>query len=176
MCHVTTLYTVLLQSGGCSLAVEKTAASETDDGLHRQAIRFTCTSGALRRSSASFTAVSFNTKMSSRESASVFRKTRPQTEGKPLSLCIKRKKQWISRTLLKNVQRQLKKVPDYDIVLPHNPLQHEVLEAMKRFFQNRQYDVLVSLRRLLLTAAVLCLFCIPCFAGEWSVSLGMERR
>ena len=112
--------------------------------------------------------------MSSRESASVFRKTRPQTEGKPLSLCIKRKKQWISRTLLKNVQRQLKKVPDYDIVLPHNPLQHEVLEAMKRFFQNRQYDVLVSLRQLLLTAAVLCLFCIPCFAGEWSVSLGMN--
>ena len=130
--------------------------------------------GALRRSSASFTAVSFNTKVSSRESASVFRKTRPQTEGKPLSLCIKRKKQWISRTLLKNVQRQLKKVPDYDIVLPHNPLQHEVLEAMKRFFQNRQYDVLVSLRQLLLTAAVLCLFCIPCFAGEWSVSLGMN--
>ena len=81
---------------------------------------------------------------------------------------------WISRTLLKNVQRQLKKVPDYDIVLPHNPLQHEVLEAMKRFFQNRQYDVLVSLRQLLLTAAVLCLFCIPCFAGEWSVSLGMN--
>ncbi len=120
------------------------------------------------------TAVSFNTKVSSRESASVFRKTRPQTEGKPLSLCIKRKKQWISRTLLKNVQRQLKKVPDYDIVLPHNPLQHEVLEAMKRFFQNRQYDVLVSLRQLLLTAAVLCLFCIPCFAGEWSVSLGMN--
>ena len=76
--------------------------------------------------------------------------------------------------MLKNVQRQLKKVPDYDIVLPHNPLQHEVLEAMKRFFQNRQYDVLVSLRQLLLTAAVLCLFCIPCFAGEWSVSLGMN--
>lgn len=69
---------------------------------------------------------------------------------------------------------QLKKVPDYDIVLPYNPLQHEVLEAMKRFFQNRQYDVLVSLRQLLLTAAVLCLFCIPCFAGEWSVSLGMN--
>ena len=45
---------------------------------------------------------------------------------------------------------------------------------MKRFFQNRQYDVLVSLRQLLLTAAVLCLFCIPCFAGEWSVSLGMN--
>ncbi|MFR4119304.1 MAG: hypothetical protein ACLT2T_11085 [Bilophila wadsworthia] len=85
-----------------------------------------------------------------------------------------KEKQWISRTLLKNVQRQLKKVPDYDIVLPHNPLQHEVLEAMKRFFQNRQYDVLVSLRQLLLTAAVLCLFCIPCFAGEWSVSLGMN--
>lgn len=139
-------------------------------------IRFTCTSGAVRcaGSSASFTAVSLNTKISSRESASVFRKTRPQTEGKPLSLCIKRKKRWTSRTLLKNVQRQLKKVPDYDIVLPHNPLQHEVLEAMKRFFQNRQYDVLVSLRRLLLTAAVLCLFCIPCFAGEWSVSLGMN--
>ena len=76
--------------------------------------------------------------------------------------------------MLKNVQRQLKKVPDYDIVLPYNPLQHEVLEAMKRFFQNRQYDVLVSLRQLLLTAAVLCLFCIPCFAGEWSVSLGMN--
>ena len=173
MCHVATSYTVQLQSGGCSLAVAKTA-SGTGGGLHRQAIRFTCTSGALRRSSASFTAVSFNTKMSSRESASVFRKTRPQTEGKPLSLCIKRKKQWISRTLLKNVQRQLKKVPDYDIVLLHNPLQHEVLEAMKRFFQNRQYDVLVSLRQLLLTAAVLCLFCIPCFAGEWSVSLGMN--
>ena len=34
--------------------------------------------------------------------------------------------------------------------------------------------MLVSLRRLLLTAAVLCLFCIPCFAGEWSVSLGMN--
>ena len=174
MCHVATSYTVQLQSGGCSLAVAKTAASETGDGLHRQAIRFTCTSGALRRSSASFTAVSFNTKVSSRESASVFRKTRPQTEGTPLSLCIKRKKQWTSRTLLKNVQRQLKKVPDYDIVLSHNPLQHEVLEAMKRFFQNRQYDVLVSLRQLLLTAAVLCLFCIPCFAGEWSVSLGMN--
>ena len=173
MCHVATSYTVQLQSGGCSLAVAKTA-SETGGGLHRQAIRFTCTSGTLRRSSASFTAVSFNTKVSSRESASVFRKTRPQTEGKPLSLCIKRKKQWTSRTLLKNVQRQLKKVPDYDIVLPHNPLQHEVLEAMKRFFQNRQYDVLVSLRQLLLTAAVLCLFCIPCFAGEWSVSLGMN--
>ena len=173
MCHVATSYTVQLQSGGCSLAVAKTA-SGTGGGLHRQAIRFTCTSGALRRSSASFTAVSFNTKMSSRESASVFRKTRPQTEGKPLSLCIKRKKQWISRTLLKNVQRQLKKVPDYDMVLPHNPLQHEVLEAMKRFFQNRQYDVLVSLRQLLLTAAVVCLFCIPCFAGEWSVSLGMN--
>ena len=34
--------------------------------------------------------------------------------------------------------------------------------------------MLVSLRQLLLTAAVLCLFCIPCFAGEWSVSLGMN--
>ena len=39
---------------------------------------------------------------------------------------------------------------------------------------SQQYDVLVSLRQLLLTAAVLCLFCIPCFAGEWSVSLGMN--
>ena len=159
MCHVATSYTLQLQSGGCSLPWPKPQAKPAADSTGKPSGSPAQRCAALRRSSASFTAVSFNTKVSSRESASVFRKTRPQTEGKPLSLCIKRKKQWISRTLLKNVQRQLKKVPDYDIVLPHNPLQHEVLEAMKRFFQNRQYDVLVSLRQLLLTAAVLCLFC-----------------
>lgn len=45
---------------------------------------------------------------------------------------------------------------------------------MKHFLQVMRHDATVSLRQLMIMAALLCLFCAPSFAGEWSVALGLN--
>lgn len=45
---------------------------------------------------------------------------------------------------------------------------------MKYFLQVMRHNAFVPLRRIMIMAALLCLFCLPSFAGDWSVSFGVN--